>query len=66
MDWKSRFRNAGFWVSLVAFLLMFLKTIGVDVGLPEYEFVDWVLGILVLLGIVSDPTTENCGWLDDR
>ncbi|MGL4850522.1 MAG: holin [Clostridium sp.] len=63
----SRFKNYGLWVSVAALVPMVLKGFGVDV-LPENynEIITSVLGILVMAGILSNPTTSNKGFLDDK
>lgn len=69
MDWSSRFRNAGFWISSIAFILLVLQEWGVA-SLPVPS--DWetlfelILTILVALGIINDPTTSNRGYADDK
>jgi len=67
----NRWKNYGLWVAILAFIPVFLdslKTYGVNVPLPEnYDLlVKSILGILVLAGILNDPTTENKGFLDDK
>ncbi|MBA4493415.1 phage holin [Paenactinomyces guangxiensis] len=62
----SRFRNYGFWLSTAAFAMMLLKAFGMDIGNAEYnEWVNSILGLLVMLGIINNPTTKNKGYLDD-
>ncbi|WIF95003.1 phage holin [Caminicella sporogenes] len=63
---KKRLRNYGLWVAVAAFIPMLLEAFGLNV-LPENynQLVKAFLGILVLLGIINNPTTENKGFLDD-
>ncbi len=63
---KKRLRNYGLWVAVAAFIPMLLEAFGLDV-LPENynQIVKSFLGILVLLGIINNPTTENKGFKDD-
>ena len=62
----SRFRNYGLWVSIAAFIPMFLKVLGIDVLPDNYnDLVNSFLGILVIAGIVSNPKTEYKGYLDE-
>ena len=63
----SRFRNYGLWVSVCALVPMVFKGFGVDI-LPENynDIVYSILSILVMAGILSNPTTSNKGFLDDR
>lgn len=63
----NRFKNYGLWVSVAAFIPMFLKAIGHDVLPSNYnEMVNSLLGILVVGGLLNNPQTENKGFLDDK
>ncbi|SDY23504.1 phage holin [Thermoactinomyces sp. DSM 45892] len=67
---KQRWKNKGLWVSLLSVVPIILGAAGVDV-LPEQlasgkEAVMSILGFLVVLGVLSDPTTTNQGFLDDK
>ena len=63
---KKRLKNYGLWIAVAAFIPMVLKAFGINV-LPENynELVTSLLGILVLLGLVNNPTTDHNGFLDD-
>jgi phi LC3 family holin len=67
---SNRFKNAGLWLSLVGLVFLFLQTIGVDVSLSQQEainrFVDAIVGVLVVAGILNNPTTDNMGFFDDK
>lgn len=66
MDLKKRLRNYGFWVSLASLVLLLLNNFGVYIDESKYNgIVDSILAILVLLGILNDPTTEKKGYGDD-
>lgn len=66
MDLKKRLRNYGLWVSLASFVLLLLNNFGVDIDESKYNgIVDSILAILVLLGILNNPTTEKKGFGDD-
>ncbi|MEN9406092.1 MAG: hypothetical protein RLZ12_376 [Bacillota bacterium] len=63
-DWSSRVKNGGFWVSLVALVLMVLRAFKVswlNVGYDELTTV--VLAVLTFLGVLSNPTEGN--WYVD-
>lgn len=68
---KSKWRNYGMWVSLTAAVLLGVQAVGTIFGLqlaPEkYDevtaAVNAVLGVLVVLGIVSNPVAGN-GYMD--
>ncbi len=69
MEMKKRLRNYGLWVAVAAFALLIAQTLGF-ITLPgqvqQYnQLVNGLLGILVLLGILNDPTTQNTGYKDD-
>lgn len=60
----KRLKNKTFILSIVAFLVLVVKTF-TNYQLPENfdTLVDMLLVILVSAGIISDPTTP--GYLDD-
>ena len=67
MDLKKRLRNYGLWVSLASLVLLLLNNFGVDIDESKYNgIVDSILAILVLLGILNNPTTEKKGFGDDN
>ncbi|WP_243156437.1 C1 family peptidase [Clostridium sp. C8-1-8] len=67
MDIKSRFKNYGLWVSVLALIPIILKVFGLDIMPNNYnELVTAVLGIIVLFGIISNPATEEHGYKDDK
>lgn len=57
---KKRFKNLGLWMAIASFVLLILQMFGVEIA-PEkyYELVNGFLGILILLGIVSNPTKPD-------
>jgi uncharacterized membrane protein len=61
------FKNYGLWVSLASTILLVLQAleIGVDVG-KYNELVNILLAVLVALGVVSNPKTENKWYGDDK
>ena len=66
MNWMTRFRNYGFWLSLLAFVAGGLRYAGFDLGITEGNaIVDLIIAILVALGIINDPTTESKWYKDD-
>lgn len=68
---NSKWRNYGMWVSLTAAVLLGVQTIGAIFGVqfaPEkYDeataAVNAILGILIVLGIVSNPESGT-GYSD--
>jgi uncharacterized membrane protein len=66
LDISSRLNNYGLWVSLAALFYAMLQLF--DVGVPPERLemlVNSLLGLLLALGILSDPTTRNRGFRDD-
>lgn len=70
INWKVRIANKQFWFSLVPAVLLIIQAgaaiFGYTVNFGELgnsllAFVDAVFVILVLLGIVNDPTTAGYG-----
>ena len=60
MNWKTRLRNKTFWVSLAAFVAMMAKQFNLfEVPSNYEEIVNTALGLLVMLGIIVDPTTPG-------
>lgn len=66
INWKVRIMNKQFWFALVPALLLVIQAGAAifgyamdfgDLGNKLLAFIDAVFVILVLLGIVNDPTT---------
>lgn len=63
----SRFKNYGLWVSIFALIPLVLQGFGVNVLPGNYEeIVVALLGVLVMAGILNNPTSRNTGYLDDK
>lgn len=63
----SRFKNYGLWISVASLIPLVLKQFGVNIIPEDYnQIVTTVLSILVMAGIISNPTTSNKGYLDDK
>lgn len=66
MDW-SRLKNYGLWVAILALIPLILKQFGIYIIPEEYtQITTAILSILVMAGILNNPTTENKGFLDDN
>lgn len=70
MNWKVRIRNKNFWLAIVPALLLSVQAVaaifGWSLDLAELQdklvaAVDAVFAVLVIVGIVNDPTTEGFG-----
>jgi len=60
----NRFKNVGLYVSIFAFIPLLLKGFGLDVLPSNYsEITNAFLGILVIAGILSNPSTGK-GFTD--
>lgn len=68
IDWKTRIKNKTFWLALIPAVLLLVQTVAatfgftVDIaGVQEnlLAVVNAVFVILVILGIVTDPTTPG-------
>ena len=59
INWKVRLQSYAFWVSLFGLLGLLLPTL-FDIDLGKYQAVTQaVLGLLVAIGVVTDPTTKG-------
>lgn len=64
MRLKDKIKNKGFWVSLISAVLMILQAAGLKIDAPYVnEVAASVLGLLVILGIISDPSSGS-GYFD--
>lgn len=64
---KSRFKNYGLWISVAALVPMVLQGFGLDVLPSNYtEIINGILGVLVMAGILNNPTTDSKWFLDDK
>lgn len=68
INWKIRFKNHAFWVAFVPAVLLVIQCVAAlfgftidlgEIGNRLIEVVNSVFGVLVLLGIVNDPTTPG-------
>lgn len=57
MKWKNRLTNYNFWISIVSAVLLLLQAFDFEFDiLYVNEILTAVLGLLVVIGIISDPT----------
>ncbi|PRR83402.1 phage holin [Clostridium vincentii] len=62
---KSRLKNYGLWVSIAALIPLLLQGFGLDVLPDNYNaIINAILSILIMLGLINNPTTE-CKWFRD-
>lgn len=57
---KEKFRNYGLWISIISAVLMILQAMGLKFDVPYVnEIITSVLGVLVTLGIISNPSSGS-------
>jgi len=68
INWKVRFANKNFWLSLIPAALLLVQAGAAvfgftldfgDLGNRLLTFVNAVFAVLALLGVVNDPTTAG-------
>lgn len=61
IDLKARMRNKAFWVALVSAVVLLIQQLGFKNLIPSNyaDIVNSILSILVMLGIVVDPSTNG-------
>lgn len=70
INWKVRLKNKAFWLSLIPAILLMIQVVAAPFGLV-FDFgelgnqllaiVNAIFAVLVILGIVEDPTTAGVG-----
>lgn len=86
INWKVRIKNKAFWVAIIPALALVVQAVaavfGFTVDLATLSgkliaVVDAVFAVLVILGVVVDPTTSGVGdslraqayqrpWVDEK
>jgi uncharacterized membrane protein len=62
----KRLRNYGLWLAVAALIGMVLQDVGVNIAPERYQaYVDAVLTILILAGIVNNPS-QGTGFRDEK
>lgn len=70
INWKVRIANKTFWLSLIPAIALVIQAVaavfGFTIDLSTLSgklcaVVDAVFGVLVIIGIVNDPTTAGIG-----
>ncbi|MFR3144570.1 MAG: phage holin [Eubacterium callanderi] len=64
INWKVRLQSKEFWMAMIAFVILVAQYVckwyGLEFDIPGLnEILSSLLGLLILLGIVVDPTTPN-------
>lgn len=71
INWKVRFRN-GKWVAMflgatITTGYMICETLGIKIPIPQTDvtkIITAILGLLGMLGVITDPTTKGVGDSD--
>lgn len=70
INWKVRIKNKNFWLSLIPAILLLVQVVAApfglvlelgDLGNKLLAIVNAIFAVLVILGIVEDPTTAGVG-----
>lgn len=73
INWTVRLKNKNFWLALIPAVLLLVQTVAAvcgytldlgELGNRLIAVVNAVFGVLVILGVVADPTTA--GMKDSR
>ena len=69
MNLKEKIKNYGFWMSLTAAIIIVLQTLGKTFAFSVNDeaisaVVNSICGVLIVLGIISNPASGK-GFLDD-
>lgn len=68
INWTVRIKNKTFWLAVIPALLLLVQTVAAvfgytldlgDIGNKLIAVVNAVFGVLVILGVVNDPTTAG-------
>lgn len=65
---KNRLRNYGLWVSVAALIPLLLSAFGINlINEDKYvQVINCILSILVALGLINNPDTNNRWYKDDK
>ena len=60
MNWKNRLTNYNFWISIFSAVLLILQALKIEFDIAYInEIFTAILGLLVVIGIISDPTRAS-------
>lgn len=60
INWKLRLQSKFFLVALISLIVLLTQQLGFDIFPKNWEEVlNTVLSILILLGVINDPTTAG-------
>ena len=70
INWMVRIKNKTFWIAFVPAVLLLIQVVAAvfgytlnlgDLGDKLLDVVNAAFGVLVILGVVTDPTTSGVG-----
>lgn len=70
INWVVRIKNKNFWLAVIPAVLLLIQTVAAvfgytldfgELGNRLIAVVNAVFGVLVILGVVVDPTTQGVG-----
>lgn len=70
INWQVRIKNKQFWLTLIPAVLLLIQVVAAvfgiaidlgDLGNRLLAVVNAVFAVLVILGVVTDPTTDGIG-----
>ena len=70
INWKVRIKNDKLWIALIPAVLLLIQAVaavfGINLDLSELgdkllDVVNALFAVLVIMGVVVDPTTEGIG-----
>ena len=60
INWKARLTNKTFWVAIVSAIVLLTQQLGLSIFPGNWaDILNTVLTILIILGIVVDPSTNG-------
>lgn len=60
INWKLRLRNKTFWATLIPLIVLLLQQLGLNFVPDNWEEIfSTVMAILLLVGVINDPTTAG-------
>ena len=68
INWTVRFKNKNFWLAVIPAVLLLIQAVAAvfgytldlgDIGNKLIAVVNAAFGVLVILGVVNDPTTAG-------
>lgn len=70
INWTVRLKNKSFWMAIIPAVLLLVQVVAAvfgftldlgDLGNKLLDVVNAVFSVLVILGVVTDPTTQGIG-----